>query len=154
MAAVRTLRPLCAQPAPPEQAARAVLPPRRTRRPPPRRATCTSPARQPSWPISSRCCASRWRWTARASRRCAPLSSRGTTPCSPSTSPPSCCSWSGRSGHWVHRMRVKRPLPRLTKPNGPLMDAALCREHLRELLREELGLLQQLHSLLEQERSV
>jgi flagellar biosynthesis/type III secretory pathway chaperone len=34
------------------------------------------------------------------------------------------------------------------------MDAALCREHLRELLREELGLLQQLHSLLEQERSV
>ena len=34
------------------------------------------------------------------------------------------------------------------------MDAALCQEHLRELLREEISLLQQLHALLEQERAV
>jgi flagellar biosynthesis/type III secretory pathway chaperone len=34
------------------------------------------------------------------------------------------------------------------------MDATLCREHLAELTREELALLGQLHSLLEEERQV
>jgi flagellar biosynthesis/type III secretory pathway chaperone len=34
------------------------------------------------------------------------------------------------------------------------MDATLCREHLAEIIREELGLLAQLHGLLEEERQV
>ena len=34
------------------------------------------------------------------------------------------------------------------------MDATLCREHLAELIREELDLLGQLHRLLEEERQV
>jgi flagellar biosynthesis/type III secretory pathway chaperone len=34
------------------------------------------------------------------------------------------------------------------------MDATLCREHLAELIREELELLSQLHVLLEEERQV
>jgi flagellar biosynthesis/type III secretory pathway chaperone len=34
------------------------------------------------------------------------------------------------------------------------MEASLCREHLAELLHEELGLLEALHKLLEQERGV
>ena len=34
------------------------------------------------------------------------------------------------------------------------MDATLCREHVAELLREELELLAQLHKLLEEERQV